>query len=484
MRNRLACLLLASVPLIAQTGTAVVKGTIQDATSAVIPGAKVALTNAATNVKRAGESSNLGLYYLPSLPPGNYTLSVEAAGFRKWNGTLVLQVGETAIIDPKLEVGSVDTVVEVAGATPVIVLEGAAIGDVKDALRIQQLPLNGRSITNLFNLTAGVEGGGNPRINGLKVGSVEMLLDGVSMVDRFGGGINRVQPGLDTIQEFRIETTGSSAQYSRPATVELVTKSGTNQLHGSAFETHRNNYGGLRARARQDTNTSAKLIRNEFGAAAGGPVILPKLYDGRNKTFWFAAYEGNRQRELTFDRDTVPTPDFWRGDFSQIIDNNNRRTTIYDPLTTAANGTRTPFSGNIIPQSRIHPFFGTVEKITHLPTSSVNPFQGSNMDEFYPSVNNTYSTSVKIDHRFSDKDSIAGRFTRSSRYNSQTGGRFGSPKKESTNGFGSGRGETPIYSFAIRQTHIFTPNFFHDLDRKSTRLNSSHSAKSRMPSSA
>ena len=106
----------------------------------------------------------------------------------------------------------------------------------------------------------------------MMVGSTEMLLDGMSYVDRFGGGISRVQPGLDTIQEYRIETAGSGAAFDRPATIELVTRSGTNEFHGALFETLRNNYGGLVARAVQDGNTPAKLIRNEFGGFIGGPV--------------------------------------------------------------------------------------------------------------------------------------------------------------------------------------------------------------------
>src|SRR5436309_5514181 len=172
------------------------------------------------------------------------------------------------------EVGSLTSTVEVTAVSPVITLEGMQIADVKDELRIHQLPLNGRSVSNLFNLTPGVEGGGAPRTNGMKVGSTEMLLDGLSIVDRFSGGVERVQPGLDTVQEFRIETNGSSARYARPATVMLATKSGTNQFHGGAFETFRTNAAGLRARQRQDGNSSAKLIRNEFGANAGGPVLL------------------------------------------------------------------------------------------------------------------------------------------------------------------------------------------------------------------
>src|SRR5205085_6897188 len=190
-----------------------------------------------------------------------------------------------------------EATVEVTGVASVITMEGMQVADIKDALRIHQLPLNGRSVANLFNLTPGVEGGGTPRTNGMKVGSTEMLVDGSSIVDRFGGGISRVQPGLDTVQEFRIETNGSNARFSRPATVTLVSKGGTNELHGSVFETFRNNAAGLRARTRQDGNTPAKLIRNEFGASAGGPVYLPKIYNGRNRTFWFFGYEGNRVRQ-------------------------------------------------------------------------------------------------------------------------------------------------------------------------------------------
>ncbi|MGH9675395.1 MAG: TonB-dependent receptor domain-containing protein, partial [Bryobacteraceae bacterium] len=456
-------ILLAALPLAAQTGTAVIKGTITDATQAAVPAAKLTLANTETNVRLGTESNELGFYLIGSLPPGRYNLVAEAKGFKKWSGNLNLQVGETAVINPAMEVGSVDTVVEVQDVTPIITTEGMAISDVKDSLRIQQLPLNGRSVSNLFNLTPGVEGGGNARVNGMKLGSLEILLDGASLVDRFGGGIMRWLPGLDTIAEFRIETTGSGAQYARPATVEMVTKGGTNQIHGAIFETHRNNAGGLRARARQDGNTAAKLIRNEYGASAGGPVFLPKLYDGRNKTFWFTAYEGYRERSLVFAQGSVPTPQIWAGDFSGIRDANNRQTLIYDPLTTNAQGLRMPFTGNVIPGNRLHPIYKTMESVTHLPTREANPFIGSNMDEFYPNVTNAYSLSAKIDHQFSDADRLSGRFTRSVRDNKLFGGRFGTPRKELTNGFGTGRGNVPITGLSIRENHIFRPNLFHDL---------------------
>ena len=304
----------------AQTGRGIVQGVVRDASQAVVPSAQVVLTNTSTNVAQTGHTNEVGLYYFGAVQPGPYSLVVEVTGFKKYEGKLNLQVGQTAVVDVALELGSAESVVEVVGAASVITTESTEVADVKDSQRIQQLPLNGRLVSNLFLLTPGVEGeffnnrenGTSFRVNGLKVGSAEMTVDGVSIVDRFGGGIARVQPGLDTIQEFRIETVGSNAQSSRPAGITLLTKSGTNQFHGSVFETTRNNAWGLKTRARQDGNTSAKLIRNEFGASAGGPIYIPKVYDGRNKTFWFAAYEGLRQREAAYTQDygdyNVPLP--------------------------------------------------------------------------------------------------------------------------------------------------------------------------------
>ena len=192
---------LTRVPSKSQTGSGVIRGAVQDATKAVVPRAKVELRNQDTNIAREATTSTEGGYFFGGIPPGKYELSVEAQGFKKWTGTLTLEVGQTAAVDPALEVGSLANTVEVSGVAPVITTEGMQVADVKDELRIRQLPLNGRSVSNLFNLTPGVEGGGAPRVNGLKVGSVEMLQDGISIVNRFGGGIDTVQPGLDTVQD-------------------------------------------------------------------------------------------------------------------------------------------------------------------------------------------------------------------------------------------------------------------------------------------
>jgi hypothetical protein len=302
-----------------------------------------------------------------------------------------------------------------------------------------------------------VEGGGAPRVNGAKVGATEMLQDGVTMVDRFGGGVQRIRPGLDTVQEFRIETAGSNARYSHPATVQLFTKSGTNEIHGSVFETFRNNGGGLRARQRQDGNTPAFMNRNEFGASVGGPVYIPKVYNGKNRSFFFFAFEGLRQRTKVFQQDYVPTAQIWSGDFSQVIDNNNMRTHIYDPLTTNAQGIRTMFPGDIVPQARQSKTFGVFKSITHLPTNSTNPFQDLNMSTFYPRSDNNDSYTVKGDQRFSEKDLLWGRFTRGRNHVVQTGGRFGSPSETLTNGYGTARQDNRVYSAALSETHTFSP---------------------------
>ena len=448
--------LLTLAPAGAQTGLGVVKGAVSDAASAAIPGAAVSLLNQETGVVREAQSNEAGIFEFPGVPLGNYQLTVTMEGFSKWETTFNLQAGQMATIDPSLEVGSVETVIEVTGAAPVITTEGMAVSDVKDALRIRQLPLNGRLISNLFDLTPGVEGGTNPRVNGMKVGSTEMSLDGVSLVDRFGGGMSRVQPGLDTVAEFRVETVGSDARNSRPATVTLVTKSGTNEFHGSAFATHRNNGAGLRARQRQDFGDAAKLIRNEFGLSGGGPIV-------KNRTFFFAAYEGSRARSNRFYEATVPLDSMWAGDQSQHIDIEGNQFLIYDPLTTGADGRRSVFPNLTIPQSRINQFGKAMDELTPSPTSSVNPYVAPNFRHFYPEINDLNHFTIKGDHNFSARDILTGRFTRASRISELAGGRFGAPPPGCTNCGGSGLQDSKIYSSMVRWTHTFSPTIINEL---------------------
>jgi hypothetical protein len=468
-RNIWLSLVILALPLAAQTGLGTVQGTVQDSTKAVLAGAKITLKNTDTGMIRTSESSNVGIYHISSVPIGPYTLVVEAPGFKTWSSNFEVQAGQTVEVNPSMDVGSVDTIVEVTGAATLVTTVGAQVSDVKDALRIHQLPLNGRFVTNLFDLTPGVEGGGNPRVNGMKVGSAEMLLDGISLVDRFGGGISRVQPGLDTIQEYRIETAGSGAQYSRPATISLVTKSGTNEFHGSVYETHRNNSGGLRARQRQDGSVAAKLIRNEFGASAGGPII-------KNKTFWFFNYEGYRQREANFAQTGVPTAAMWDGDLSNAIDNNENRIIIYDPLTTKADGTRTPFPNNIIPKDRISAFARTMQSVSPVPqgtNTAGNPWLEPNFTAYYPRTENINTQTYKGDHVFSENDNLSGRYTKSVRAQKQFGARYGYPKIGSTDAGGTGRQDANVHSIFARWNHVVNPRLINEFQASAHRSSNS-----------
>ncbi|MGH9630531.1 MAG: TonB-dependent receptor domain-containing protein, partial [Bryobacteraceae bacterium] len=451
---------LALSPLTAQTGgNGVVQGTVLDSTKGSIPNATATLLNQNTGVSKTTQTNNVGLFYFGAVQPGPYQLTVEAAGFKRWEGTFTVEAGQTVNLNTDMEVGTVSATVEVTGAAPVIETEGMQVSDFKDSARIRQLPLNGRSITNLFDLTPGVEGGANPRVNGLKVGSADMLLDGISMVNRFGGGIVQVQPGLDTVQEYRIETAGSGAQYSRPSTITVLTKSGTNEIHGAAFETHRNNFGGLRARARQDFfDKPPQLIRNEFGVSAGGPII-------RNKTFWFGAYEGLRQRQSEFARTAAPTDAIWNGDFSTAMTANREPIVIYDPLSTGPNGERQPFTGNIIPQNRISQFASVMRGVSAAPAgpnAAGNPWIESNFETFYPRTRDSNTFTIKGDHVFSEKDNLSGRLTRSWAKGATYGGVYGFPPPGSDNAGGTSLQDTKIYNIFARWNHVFTPTFLNE----------------------
>src|SRR5207302_2611845 len=310
----------------AQTGNGTVSGTVQDPGEAVVPAAQVTVTNTETGLARSTQTSSVGFFYFGAMPLGPYKVTVEKAGFETWSGTLTLAVGQDAVLNPTLRLGSATTVVEVTGAVTPIETAKGGVSDVKESAQIRDLPLNGRDIGSLFGLTAGVESGaGGARVNGMKVGSLDINLDGVTQVDRFGGGIVRVRPGIETIQEFRVETVGSDASFDQPATVIMATRSGTNQLHGAAYEYNRDN-SVFPTRLRSDpvidpstgkTFRLPELIRNEFGGRLGGPVVLPRVYNGRDKTFWFFDYEGLRsQQRSTPSYPFVPTTAMWNGDLS------------------------------------------------------------------------------------------------------------------------------------------------------------------------
>jgi hypothetical protein len=271
-------------------------------------------------------------------------------------------------------VGDVAEHVTVTGdAIQLATYDSGTVSTQLDAARIDQLPQNGRNVLGLAqNTVPGVEAGGT-RANGLMGEGMEYSQDGAPITNRnFGGESNTAQatlPDPDSVQEAKFETLNSSAQFSTPATVILTTKSGTNGIHGSAFETARNNAIGI-ARARQNPANFAAphFVRNEFGANVGGPIFIPKVYDGRNKSFFFFAYERFSLRQASNELVTVPTVAMRNGDFSGLVNGSGIQQIIYDPNTTQA-GTlqRTPFVNNQIPISRESPLAKTLYAATPLP---------------------------------------------------------------------------------------------------------------------
>ncbi|MFB3826101.1 MAG: carboxypeptidase-like regulatory domain-containing protein, partial [Bryobacteraceae bacterium] len=303
---------ISALALVAQTGSGTVQGVVKDATSAVIAGARVTITNTATAGKHSTITNGVGFFGFPPVQPGSYQIKVEAPGMQTWEGKVLLVVGQTAEISPVLKIGTVATEITVAGdVAPLVTTTDSTISRNLERTRIEQLPLNGRSISNLAMLTTpgmfnGQDGSINPILNGLR-DSVEMYYDGAILKNRDTGDFSGRLPGLDSIQELRVETSLSSAKFERPGSVILSTRSGGNQVHGSLFETNRNSAIGV-ARRRQDYYDKPPYYnRNEFGGSVGGPIFIPKAYNGKDRTFFFTNLEYNRIAQKSTTSTTMPT---------------------------------------------------------------------------------------------------------------------------------------------------------------------------------
>ena len=455
-------------PGLPQTGAGTVQGTVSDASGAVVPGVRVTLKHVETAREYATATNEAGVYKFPPVQPGEYALSASAPGFDAWRGSLTLQAGQTAVVDPSLKVASATAEITVAGdVTPLVTVTSATLGSAIERVRIDQLPLNGRFFQSLVQATnPGLEGeAGQPRVYGLRASSMEFLQDGAVLTNRDRGGISTRPPGIDTIQEFKVETSNSSARMNRPATTIVSTRSGTNDFHGAAFETIRNNAIGV-ARRRQDFYEKAPhLVRNEFGASGGGPVLVPRLYNGRNRTFFFFAYEAYRLKSATTTSTRMPTMEMRSGDFSQMIDGVGRRLTQYDPWTTDARWGRTPFPNNIIPASRQSPVGKHYFAITPAPTHpQVNPLVSANYYGPSPANRLDHTETLRVDHRLSDGDQIFGRYSHGNSWDERRRGwaSNGSPVLLDRSGnleIVHVRNESAVFSW----NHLFSPAFFSEM---------------------
>jgi hypothetical protein len=459
------CLLLALLIAPAawpQASTGSVSGTVRDQSGAAVPGASVALTNTATNIASKTTTNESGYYLFPGVNPGPYTLSADSSGMQKFEGTLTVQTQQSTVVDITMKVGLAATEVSVKDITPLVQTDSATLGHTLERTRIEQLPINGRSLTSLLQTVPGQEG---TRAFGLRDFSFEMVLDGAALADRYSWNtVTARQPGLDSVQEFRVENNASSAKFSRPTSIIVTTKGGTNVIHGSAFETNRNSGIGV-ARARQDTFLKPPFLnRNEFGASAGGPVYIPKIYNGKNKTFWFFSWESSRTIQGQTLQFPLPTPAMRDGNLGGLTASGGQAITIYDPWTTDVNAwTRLPFPGNVLPQSRQSPLSKYLLAVTQLPTlANVNPNAAPNYVGTFSPYNRSWTTASRIDQRFSEKDAFYARYSQGNYSNRSQF--YAVPSMDWAKVPGNTQGSfQPNRSFALSEVHTFSPTFFNEL---------------------
>jgi hypothetical protein len=280
----------------AQSPTADVVGMLRDASGAGVPGATVKIRNVGTNAVREAVSTGTGQFTVASLNPGLYEVAVEKTGFQTLRQTgMELQVGQAARLDLVLQVGSATQTVEVKADVPLLNTESGAQGDVIVTQEIMEMPLDGRTVADLAFLVPGVspsaEGGigSGYNIAGSRSDNANFVIDGFNN-RRPDFGQMQVSPNLDAMQEFKMETNNYSAQYGRLAggVMSMALKSGTNQLHATLFEFLRNDR--LDARKFFDPD-KRKLRRNQFGGVLNGPVLLPRIYNGRDRTFFLFSWE-------------------------------------------------------------------------------------------------------------------------------------------------------------------------------------------------
>jgi hypothetical protein len=363
----------AAMSAFAQTDRGIINGTVHDPSDANVPGARVTATNTATNVGWTTESTSTGDFTIPALPVGTYQVKVEIQGFKAAiRNDVIITAGGVATINVQLEVGALTETVEVAASLDLLQTSTAKVSTAVANRMVDELPLVvGGAMRGAFDLAlitpeVSMPNDDNLNVGGGQGGAYGATLDGVSILT---GRWNSVQwanvntPSVDAITEFAVETNGFKAEYGRAqgGTITFTSKSGTNELHGTLYEFLRND--ALDAR-RFFEDQKGKYKQHDFGWSAGGPVVLPKLYDGRNKTFFFASGEWFRNRVgASSGRFSIPTSEMFNGDFRNWVDNTGRRLPIYDPATTLSNpaGTgfvRTPFADNLIPQSR----FATISR--------------------------------------------------------------------------------------------------------------------------
>ncbi|MDZ4802490.1 MAG: TonB-dependent receptor [Bryobacteraceae bacterium] len=401
----------------AQSEFGSIVGTVVDSSEAPIAGATITFQNTETNQTFTAVTSSDGAYTSPPLRPGNYTMAIGVQGFKSLRRTLQLDVNQRALVNMQLEVGSVSESVTVVSDAQLLETQTAALGNVRTTKAINDLPLNGRNFVQLFHIATGVTPvGSGPTlsptasnqggvmggaVNGARPSQNDFRYDGIQSQDT-DQNILLFIPNPDAIQEFKVQTSAMDASFGRSggATVNLVTKSGSNEYHGSLFEFFRNSALDAKNYFDSPTDPIPPFRQNQFGGTFGGRLL-------RDRTFFFGAFQGTRNRQAQTYLSTVPLDAYKRGDFRSLP------LRLYDPLTTVTSGsstTRQPFVDNQIPFSRFDP---AGRKLIELYPSPNLPGVVNNY-LFNPTrESDTNQFDARIDHRFSEKDSFFTRYSNS-----------------------------------------------------------------------
>ena len=490
-------LMIFSGAVSAQTFKATIAGQVTDSTGASVPNAVVTITENATNQSQTVTTGEDGNYTFTQLTPGNYTLKIEAPNFKTLNQTgVVLETNQSLRLNPTLEAGNITEQVTVTAETPAINTETSGKGEVIVEKQVQDLPLNGRNFTDLALLTPGVyrrpaddDQGEGLATSGTRTDASNFILDGINNRSDRNANIG-VNTSVDSIQEFRVETSTYSAEFGRTAgaQVNVVSKSGTNRFSGSLFEYVRNNIFDAKNALAFDvpgtaTDESKKVLkRNQFGGTIGGPLPFfhfgeggPVFDKGRDKTFFFLSYEGTRERRSVTSVQTAPNANWLRGDFRNIrgagadgilgnADDTGRVLCLQRSATNANAATRVECpTPNVIPFA---PVTGNPNLITASPISQriLSFIPASNipgtLDGYIATGINRPDRDqylAKFDRRFSDKNSAYFRFARQNSNGYQA--------------FPSARNFYPTFgrdalsrndSYAVSDTHIFSPTVINE----------------------
>jgi hypothetical protein len=409
VRALVMTLLLSVSPMLAQTATGTIQGVVLDPSQAHVVAARVTVTERSTNLNRVQASDSTGAFEFRSLPTGSYSIQVEAAGFAKEViSDVQLQVAETRSVDVTLKPASATETVTVGSAAPLLQIADSSLSSVIDQNRVETLPLNGRNVLQLASFAAGIstsaKGSATERqanygpgftVGGQRDNANVVLVDGVAISGMELNNYPLAIPSLDDIEEFSVQTSNYPAEFggNSGAFINIATKRGTNSIHGSVFEYLRNT--GFDARNYFATAPSP-LHRNQFGATIGGPVVIPWLYHGRNKTFWFFSYEGLRQNTSVVSTAIVPTALERMGNFSQT------GTVIVDPYT------KIPYTNDTIPSGLISTVGQALLNLYPAPNSTTG---ATNYIGAPPQISNNDLISARIDHQISQRDNAFARFT-------------------------------------------------------------------------